>query len=277
MAAGGLAPGARPPRSRAEALAQRRAQLAHTLGGRFWLRWHGSVLVSATFAVGFAANAAMLWIPVHSVLVRWPLAVFAGYLAFFLLVRLWLAYVGVRPFGSDARQFDDGGVIANLPLDTGGAVGRGGSSVFAGGGGRSGGGGASALFDAPGASASSGGSAIADGGFSVGDAVGDADGCLPVVLGLVILAIVVALLGGAVWLVWIAPQFLTDAAFGAMLASGVLPGIRRLDEADWGGRILKATWPAFAIALVVVLLAGAAFTHYFPGLRTLGEAFMALR
>ena len=133
------------------------------------------------------------------------------------------------------------------------------------------------LFDAPGASASSGGSSLADGGFSVGDAVGDGDGCLPVVLGLVILAIVVALLGGAVWLVWIAPQFLTDAAFGAMLASGVLPGIRRLDEADWGGRILKATWPAFAIALVVVLLAGAAFTHYFPGLRTLGEAFMALR
>jgi len=113
-------------------------------------------------------------------------------------------------------------------------------------------------------------------GFLGGLGDGDSDGCLVVVLGLIVLALVVALVGGAVHLVWIAPDMLSDAAFGAMLSAGVFPGLHRAREPDWDGRVFRATLPVLAIVMAVVLLAAWAFTRYFPGLRTLGEAFRSL-
>ncbi len=295
-AAPGRAPYPEAGAARDRALAARREALERTLSGRFWLRFHASVLVSGTFATGFLANAAMLQWPVHSVWLRWPLAVLAGYAAFFALVRLWLAYVGIKPLFGPARALGDrrhesGGWGLDLPSGGGGSGGGGGS--FSGGGGGSGGGGASAVFEAPGAPIAgpanpgaglvsgarpSGGgfggklSGILDGG---GD-LGDGDGCLVVVLGLVVLALVAALLGGAIHLIWVAPDLLSEAAFAAMLSAGVVPGLKRAHEPDWNGRVFRATLPVLAIVMVVVLAAAWAFTRYFPGLRTLGEAWRML-
>ena len=106
--------------------------------------------------------------------------------------------------------------------------------------------------------------------------LGDGDGFLVLVIGLIVLAIVAALVGGAVHLIWIAPDMLSDAAFSAMLSAGVLPGLHRANEPDWEGRVFRATLPVLAIVMAVVLAAAWAFTHYFPGLRSLGEAFRAL-
>jgi len=296
-------PGARAgaPDGGAATLAARREAIGRTLAGRFWLRFHASVLVSGTFATGFLANAAMLRLPVHSVWLRWPLAVLAGYGAFFALVRLWLAYVGVRPLFGPARGLDDrkGGGGWSVDLPSGGGGGSGGSGPsFGGAGGSSGGGGASAAFGSPGApsglasigsSPASGaptglrsgggwfGSAGGKGGGFLGDpGGGDGDGCLVAVFGLIVLALIAALVGGAVHLIWIAPDMLSDAAFGAMLSAGVLPGLHRANEPDWEGRVFRATLPVLAIVMAVVLAAAWAFTHYFPGLRSLGEAFRAL-
>ena len=94
------------------------------------------------------------------------------------------------------------------------------------------------------------------GGGSYGDlGGGDGDGCLAVVLGLIVLALVAALLGGAVHLIWIAPDMLSDAAFSAMLSAGVLPGLHRANEPDWEGRVFRATLPVLAIVMAVVLAA----------------------
>ena len=288
-------------RARSVALVARREALERSLAGRFWLRFHASVMISGTFATGFLANAAMLALPVHSVWLRWPLAVLAGYGAFFVLVRLWLAYVGIKPLFGRARNLDererDGGWSVDLPTGSGGGSGGGGGS-FGGGGGGSGGAGASAAFDSPrGAPAlvsfkSSGGpgaGAAADArpaggwlgsGGGKGDGLlsglGDGDGFLVVVLGLIVLAIVAALVGGAVHLVWIAPDLLSDAAFGAMLSAGVVPGLHRANEPDWNGHVFRATLPVIAGVMAVVLLAAWALTHYFPGAQTLGEAFRSL-
>lgn len=277
--------------SRAAALEARREALEQSLTGRFWLRFHASVLVCGTFATGFLANAAMLQWPVHSVWLRWPLAVVAGYAAFFILVRLWLAYVGIKPLFGPARALDDrrrerGGWGFDLP--SGGGGGGGGGASFGGGGGGSGGGGASALFDAPsspiatpanpGASAVSGARSSGAGGKLGGlfDGADLGDGCLVVVLGFVVLALVAALVGGAIHLVWVAPDLLSDAAFAAMLSAGVVPGLKRAWEPDWNGRVFRATLPVLAVVMAAVLVAAWAFTRYFPGLRTLGEAYRML-
>jgi hypothetical protein len=264
--------------ARSRALADGRDGLRRSLTARFWLRFHASLIVSGTFATGFLANAAMLQWPVHSVGLRWPLAVLAGYAAFFALVRLWLAYVGVKPLFADrGSRWTDG-----VDLPSGGRGGGGGS--FGGGGGSSGGGGASASFDAApsaGVSQVASTSSSAGRGANVGialDGVGDVDGdgVLVIVLGLIALALIAALVGGAVHLVWIAPEMLSDAAFGAMLAAGALPGLRRIGEPDWNGRVFRATLPVLAAVMAVTLVAAWAFTHWFPGLRTLGEAWLML-
>jgi hypothetical protein len=279
--------------TRAAAIEARREALEQSLAGRFWLRFHASVLVSGTFATGFLANAAMLQWPVHSVWLRWPLAVIAGYAAFFALVRLWLAYVGIKPLFGPAHALDDrrrerGGWGFDLPSGGGGGGSGGGS--FGGAGGGSGGGGASALFDAPSAplaAPSNPGASLVSGARSSGSGAGSklgslfdgadlGDGCLVVVLGLVVLALVAALVGGAIHLVWIAPDLLSDAAFAAMLSAGVVPGLKRAREPDWNGRVFRATLPVLAIVMAVVLAAAWAFTRYFPGLRTLGEAWRML-
>ena len=236
------------------------------------------MLVSATFGTGFAANFLLLRVPVHTAALRWPLAVLAGYAAFFGLVRLWLAYVGVKPLGGAARRVaDEASSAFDLPS---GGTGGGGSplgSVFRGGGGGSGGGGASASFGSSSASAGGGKPGgwygkVGGGGGSMLDGLGDS-GCLPIILGIIVLALVVALVGGAIHLVWIAPELLTDAAFAAMLSAGAVPGLRRVDGPDWDGRVFRATLPILAIVVAIVVAAGIAFGHYFPGLRTLGEAW----
>ena len=42
----------------------------------------------------------------------------------------------------------------------------------------------------------------------------------------------------------------------------------------WQGAVWHATWKPLTFAAVVVLVAALAFSHYFPGARTLGEAWM---
>ena len=257
--------------ARARALAERRGDLGRSLTARFWLRFHGSLIVAGAFASGFLANAAMLQWPVHSALVRWPIAVLVGYAVFFALVRLWLAYVGARPI-ADADA-DDGGT-SGWSVDLGDVPRRGG---WPGGGGSSGGGGASAAWgDAPAASRVSYSSGKSGGGsgFGLGDV--DGDGILLVVLGLIALALLAALVGGAIHLVWIAPEMLTDAAFAALLSTGAIPGMRRMSEPDWSGAVLRRTWPVLAVVMAVALAAAWAFMHWFPGLRTLGEAWRML-
>lgn len=272
--------------SRSVALAVRRETLERSLAGRFWLRFHASLMIAATFATGFLANAAMLQWPVHSVWLRWPVAVLAGYVMFFVLVRLWLAYVGIRPLLGRGEVVDDGGLSGGWPIDLPG--GRGGGASFGGGGGGSGGAGASGAIDLPGspsgtasfASSANPASGMSSGARSWTGGIGDVgdigDGCLVVVLGLIVLALVAALVGGAIHLVWIAPEMLSDAAFAAMLSAGVVPGLRRANEPDWNGRVFRATLPVLAGTMAVVLAAAWAFTHWFPGLRTLGEAYRML-
>jgi hypothetical protein len=251
--------------ARREALSRRRELLQRELGGRFWLRVHASFIVSGTFAAGFVANLALLQLGLHALLPRWLAAIAVGYGAFFVLVRLWLAYIGVHAARSRARS-DGADAIDWTPgsdLDV----------PFRGGGGRFGGGGASGDF---GTAAPRLVGRPAGGSAGVGLDIGDSDGFLVIVIGVIVLALVAVLAGSAVHFIWMAPELLTDAAFGALLASGALPGLRRLDEPGWGGSVLRATWKPLMAVVVVAMLAALVLRHYFPLAHTIGAAWRSL-
>lgn len=210
---------------------------------------------------------------------RWLAAIALGYAAFFALVRFWLAYVGIRPLAGGER---------GRAADTSSGGGGGGTDLdldlpWKGGGGRFGGAGASGdwspgtrplarLGPSSSSSPSSGGSLLGD----LADGV-SLDDAAPLVLGLVVLALVLALVGGAALFVWMAPELLVDAGFAAMLAGGALPGLRRAEASDWHASLARATWKPLAGVAVVATGCALALMHWFPGARTLAEAFGMLR
>jgi len=257
----------------------RRAALERSLASRFWLRFHMSVMLFAAFGAGFIASYALLRAGVASTLVRWPLGTLVGYIVLFFCMRLWLAYIGVRPlWGAVQRTADE---AAFLPDASWSPDGRSvGDAVFRGGGGRSGGGGASGSFGdaAPRVAATgrSSGGGGGKGGFALD--FGDGDAFKLIVLIVIVLALAAALGGGVVYLVASAPHLLADVAFGAALTGGIAPAARRVADTDdgWCDGVWKATWKPFAVILIVVVLAGLALSHYFPGAATLGDAFRSL-
>ena len=251
----------------------RRVALERSLPSRFWLRFHMSVMLFAAFGSGFIASYLMLRAGVGSPLWRWPLATLVGYVALAYCMRLWLAYVGVRPlWGAVRRVQDESAYWLDVLPDGGGGGSSVGDVAFRGGGGRAGGGGASGSW---GSGTSSGG------GGSKGSLdldLGDGDAFKLLILVVIVLAIVAAIGGGVIYLVASAPHLLADVAFGAALTSGIAPAARRVANADtdWSGSVLTATWKPFAVILVVVVCAAFALERTFPGARTLGEAFRML-
>jgi len=266
-----------PPPAIASAAA--RARLARTLTGRFWLRWHVALMLVGAFCTGFLVNAALLQVPLHSIVVRWMAALACGYLAWFALMRLWLAYVGVRPFSRSASLDGDGGLGGTWSPSSGGS-GGGSGGTFGGGGGGSGGGGASASFEGPagpsGLPTSSPG-ACRGGGLDLGGFDID-DGGLLVVLAAIVLVLVAALGGVVVYVVHEAPQLLVDVAFGSALAGGFAGTTRRVTSSlDWCESVWRATWKPFVALAISVVACATAFAYAFPGARTLGEAFLLWR
>ncbi len=288
-----------------------RAALERSLTGRFWLRWHMALMLSTALACGLLVNRLLLAVPVHAALPRWLFALAAGYAVLFAAMRLWLAYVGVRPLGDDDASAADrfrvtAGDLADVPPGGIGSGGHGGGGTgFRGGGGRFGGAGATSEFaprtvplaqlgsipgeDAVPASAkiptlpkgltparSSSGKGLG----SLGDIGGVDDSVGPlIVLALIALAIVAVVGGGIVFLIATAPHLLVDVAFGAAVTGGVVRGVRRgLERGDdgWARGVFMATWKPVLVAFVVVAGAAVAFQHWFPDARTLGEAWLSL-
>ena len=258
----------------------RRAAIERGLASRFWLRFHMSIMLFAAFGSGFMTSYGLLHAGVASTLVRWPLGTFVGYVVLFFCMRLWLAYIGVRPLWTASRRGTDHASDAQYvdwPSGRGTGVG---DIPFRGGGGSSGGGGASGAWgdgiartSAVGESSGRGGGS----GFSLD--FGDGDAFKVLILVAIVLAIVAALGGGVIYLVASAPHLLADVAFGAALTSGIAPAARRVAAAedDWSGSVFTATWKPFAVILAVVVLAAIALAHYFPGATTLGAAFRMLQ
>lgn len=270
------------------------SSIAGRLLARFYLRFHISLILLWSFSAGFLVTKAMLWAGIHSMVWRYPLALLASYAAFFLGVRIWLAYVGAGPFGanrsSGSSLIDGGNGGFDLPSW------RGGGASLHGGGGDFSGGGASGSFAADsgsianastgpvragswfgwsGGGKSSGSSGSGGGGIDLD--LGDGDSWLVILLLIVVAALLSSVLGVVIYLVYSAPAVLADVAFQAMLAGGLIRGTRRWRDASWQLSLFKATWIPFAVIFVLAVVTAVIAAQVFPDAHTLPDVLRAAR
>lgn len=265
---------------------------------RFYMRFHMSLILSSSALAAMLASWAMLHAGVGSMLARYPVALCAAYLTFLAGVWAWLRYVGLGQERNPGSSLLDGADLPDIRVGGGGSSGSGSGGGLGKGGGSFDGGGASASWaeargpvlpanlqtqafaaasqpdspaDLPTIDATkSGGSSKS--GFDLGgfDLDGDA-----IVLLVLALALVAAIFFTSGYLVWFAPDILTEAAFGAMLAGGLARRSKREDAGGWVAGVVKRTWWPFAIVLVVAMaFAGYAGKHY-PQAHTFREAIAA--
>jgi hypothetical protein len=180
------------------------------------LRWHMALMVLGVLAASVSVSKLLLLLGVQTMLLRYVIAVCCAYGLFFLLVRLWLWYVGVVA----ARQSSSTGG-GNWPIDFSGSSAGDSSGQWSGfGGGSSGGGGATDSWT-EGSAFSSGGSSSStssSGSWNLGLDFDDEGGCLLLLALLLLVLLVGAICGVGVYLVYQAPLILTEAAFDAALA-----------------------------------------------------------
>ena len=107
-------------------LATSRRRFVSRLAAQFLVRFHMSLMFAGTLAAALLTTRLLLLAGVHSLIVRYALAVVGGYLVFFVFVRGWIFYVThLRPGGSGL----------DVPDVSGGFGGGGGGGSGGGGGG----------------------------------------------------------------------------------------------------------------------------------------------
>ncbi|MFZ4538277.1 hypothetical protein [Propionivibrio sp.] len=262
-------------------------RLAGWLVQRFFVRFHISLILAFAVGVGLLATRGLFSLGLETMHWRWPLAMLAAYAAFLLGVRLWLAYVGlgrylereeepaidVHDLGFSGSGGDSGGVPcfgdgSRLVLDE------------VGGGGSFGGGGASGDFsdlagsDLGNLSDSGSGISLPDIDLDVG---GADEGCLPVVILVLVLALLAVVLGVGFYIVWQAPFMLAEVAFEAAMAAGLIRSARKVDDPGWIGGALSASWKPFLLIFLFSLIVAALAEKFAPQARTLPQIIQQLR
>jgi hypothetical protein len=260
-----------------------REKVKRYLVQRFYTRFHMSLILSSSGLAAMLTSWALLHGGVHAMWLRYPVAVVMAYLTFLAGVSLWLKYVGLdRRSGTAESLLENadvpdvsiggGGGIADLP----GGVARGGGQFGGGGAGGAWAEGSpvqaftSGVRSSAGSTASSSGSAPGIGGKLVGG-FADLDGDALVLLLLALLLIAsIFLLSG--YVIWFAPDILGEAAFGAVLAGGLVKPAKRQDGEGWIAGVVKKTWWPFAIVLVLALVFATYAAVRYPAARTFGQA-----
>src|SRR5882762_4344813 len=108
----------------------------------YFVRCDMSLILAVVVASGIGASKLLLECGVHSLPVRYPLSLLISFVAFLLLIKVWIWYVFCRKIGGvDPGDVDPG----SLPISGGGGGANPGPVRF--GGGDSGGGGASDSWD----------------------------------------------------------------------------------------------------------------------------------
>jgi len=250
-----------------------RTEFKQSLARRFVVRFHMTLMLAALGASGLLISKVLLGVGVRSMLERYLIAVVLSYALFFLFIKLWLIYISpTKPKPrSPSRDFGNAIDIGNLSLDAARESTFVGDHVF-GGGEDFGGGGATDLWggDTTQAiiSARSTGGRSGGGGGSLFDFDLD-EGIVLIVLALLLLSI----LGAGAYLVYAAPEILSEAAFEALLAAGLIKASKKMDGNGWMGSVLKATWIPFVYVLVMTGVFGMVAQTYYPHAERLADIF----
>ncbi len=211
------------------------------------------ILVSLTGLAGFAASVGMLHAGVDGMALRYTLAMGVAYIAFLLLLWIWLR--------TSAADYLD--LVPNLDGDGGGAGGAAPAADFGGGGGTFDGGGASANVDF--GSDESGVGAIVDKPL---EAIAQAEeAAIP--LAVILLALGLAL--SSLFVIWSAPVLFAEIMVDALLAAGLYRRLRGLDPRHWMFTAIRRTLLPFILTTLMVGAAGWGMQAYAPEARSLGE------
>ena len=261
-----------------------RERIKAFVAARYSTRVHMSIILAACGLTAMSASVTLLHYGVHSMLLRYPLAMTLAYATFLIGVWTWLRATGLIEGNVNFRRRDARGRRDGIGLDidipAGGGGGGGGGIGRIGlpraGGGAFDGGGASASFDQPAVASvnPSGG-----GGSSVGSKIGgslfdgiDGDGIVLLILAALLALVVFATSG---YLIWCAPDVLAEAAFGAALTGTLHRAAREHAPGGWVAGVVRKTWWPFALVLAAALAFAAWSTVHYPEARTFREAIGA--
>lgn len=274
----------------------------HSLLANFFVRFHMTLILSAVGLSGVITSKLLLLIGIKLMFARYLIATCAAYAIFFLLMRLWLWYIGISPRARQAISRSQNqssssmadGMADGISFDLSSSGTNSSESSWSGfGGGSSGGGGASDSWGeaatspnwvagsdnpmpATGGSfplnfSSAGGSGHSSGGgfdLDLGD-----DGCLAIVVLLLLVALIFGIFGAGAYLIYQAPMIFAEAAFQAALASGLIKASKTMDLPDWKGSVFKATRIPFLIVLILAAAFSLAAHRYCPAATKATEVF----
>jgi hypothetical protein len=222
------------------------------------------IMMIVAGGAAFLASALLLWSPAQTfelMAPRYAAAALCGYLAFILLIRVWIALH--RPPG------DGPGLDALDVLD---AIGPNSSvpsveppALF--GGGRSGGGGYSTRWSASGSG---------DSGPSFGLGLDLEDGIWLIVAAACAAAGVVAI----GYVVYMAPILLAEVALDAAIISVLYRRLRRDEQGHWLFTVVRHTWIPALVLVLFAFAAGYALQQVAPDARSIGavlQSFSAAR
>lgn len=271
-------PGSTTPRRQARGLHLSRQQLRDELAQRYWLRLHVAMIALLTLGALWLCSALLMHAGVESLAIRYGLACPVAYGVYLLLLRWWGGALarGDSPLdGGDAPSMD-----LPIGLDAPSACRGAHDAPFtSGGGGQFSGGGAQGSWDAPAGSAST----LADGPGSVLDGLanlGDLDEGAVVVVPLAVLVGIVALLGallGAGVLMLFGAEVLLAVAVEVGLASLAGSLAYKGYSEGWLSSALRHTWRGGLAVLVLSVALGAALDHWIPEARSLPHAARLLK
>ena len=281
-----------------------------------WLRDHGSprlvmsLMLAATIGCGFITSITLHRIGLGSPIVRYPLAVLAGWAVFLTLVSVWVWWQRRENVRADERANVARSSASGSDSSSGwsGGVGPGGSSSssasggssWSGGGGRFGGGGASdsfaegpaegpadglasgfvsdgssdssaALsFDGGGGGSGGSGGSVGKGGDWSLDLDGDGDF---VVLLVAIVVVAAAVFGVVFYAVYSAPTFFAELLIDGGVGTWLYKRADVANRPDWlATAVHRSVWPVVVLLVMFVALA-LTMRHVAPGATTLGQAW----
>jgi hypothetical protein len=250
-----------------------RAGFIRWIRDRFLLRFHMTFILLGTFVAGLVTTKVLLEVQQNVLWLRYLIAVAVAYLAFLGLVRLWLAYLAWCARGERDAVGPDGVLDLVDGMCEAGELFS--SSVSPSAepvqGGEFGGAGSSGSWNAGDVNVSSAtetgsaaGNAASGCGFDLDEAVWI----------LVVAAAVLAVFLAGIYLVWIAPAMLAEAAFEAALASTLVRRAKKVESAGWIRSVVRATvWP-FIIILLFSVVAGWAAQRNCPDATRLVDAIV---
>ena len=252
------------------------------------------ILVSVVFS-GIISDILLLKAGMSSVLLRYPFSVIFSYLAFFVVVRLWLGVIrGGRKVTRNSNSFTDGWMgsegsfpsLSSSKSEASGFSGKGGDSGGAGASGSWSGGSQNSFAQAnearavvlsttalqsaevdSGSRASSSSSSSSTGGGGASD-----DSGIVMVIALVV-AVVSVIVIASVYLISLGPVILGNAAFQFAMGSGLIRTLKKVEQPDWAGSLFKQSFLPFFIVLVVCVFCAVIFQTNCPGLESLSEAW----